>query len=192
MHPGLSPASASIALGPGVVFGVILFAALSRYKNSLFLLAVILAAAGAGYGAGFWGQDQIVKSLAAPVPFMDAGGIMFPIEVFKSGLGTVQWDVIRMNGLYIGAVAALVILTTMYRVTRLELIRCREADLDKEYRTLGMVNILSGLCGGTPVSLSYGRSAGNFASGGPGTRGRVWWPVWSAGPGSISRTWRSP
>ena len=156
------------AMGPAVVFGVILFAALSRYKNSLFLLAVILAAAGAGYGAGFWGQDQIVKSLAAPVPFMDADGIIFPMEVFRSGLGGVQWGIIRMNGLYIGAVAALVILTTMYRVTRLELIRCREADLDKEYRTLGLVNMLSGLCGGTPVSLSYGRSAGNFASGGRG------------------------
>ena len=156
------------SMGPAAVFGVILFAALSRYKNSLFLLAVILSAAGAGYGAGFWGQDQIVQSLAAPLPFMDTGRVMFPIDVLKSGLGSVQWDIIRMNGLFIGAVAALVILTTMYRVTRLELIRSREADLDKEYRTLGMVNMLSALCGGTPVSLSYGRSAGNYASGGRG------------------------
>jgi SulP family sulfate permease len=156
------------AMGPAVVFGVILFAALSRYKNSLFLLAVILAAAGAGYGAGFWGQDQIVQSLAAPVPYMDTGRVMFPLDVLRSGLGAVQWDIIRMNSLYIGAVAALIILTTMYRVTRLELIRCREADLDREYRTLGLVNMLSALCGGTPVSLSYGRSAGNYASGGRG------------------------
>ena len=156
------------AMGPGIVFGVILFAALARYKNSLFLLAVIVAAAGAGYGAGFWGHDQIVQSLAAPVPFMDTGRVMFPLEVLKSGLGAVQWDVIRMNGLFIGALASLIILTTMYRVTRLELVRCREADLDGEYRTLGLVNMLSALCGGMPVSLSYGRSMGNYAAGGRG------------------------
>ncbi len=162
------PGTCLYSLGASVVFGAILFAALSCYKNSLFLLAIVVVAAGAGYGAGFWGQDLVVKSLAESIPFLDEGVIRFPLDLLKSGYGDIQWDVIKAHGLYIGALAVLIVLTTMYRVTRLELIHGREADLVDEYRTLGLVNMVSGLCGGTPVSLSYGRSVGNYASGGRG------------------------
>ncbi|MDD3310621.1 SulP family inorganic anion transporter [Pseudodesulfovibrio sp.] len=160
--------NAAYTLGPSLVFGLVLFLALSRYKNSLFLLAIIMVAAGAGFGAGLWGHDPVVKSLAAPLPGLTDGVIRFPWDSVRFDHAAVRWDVIKDNGLYIGALASLVILTVMYRITRLELLHGREVDLSREYRSLGLVNMLSGLCGGLPVAVSYGRSAGNHASGGRG------------------------
>jgi len=162
------PKTALYTLGPSAVFGLTLFVALSRYKNSLFLLAIILVAAGAGFGAGIWGQDEVVKSLAAPLPNVGEGAALYPLQMLRFEYANIRWDVISEHTLLIGALAALVVLTVMYRVTRLELIRGRETDLSREYRSLGLINMLSGVCGGLPVSLSYGRSAGNYASGGRG------------------------
>ena len=165
---GFDPHTSLYALGPSAIFGVTLFLALSRYKNSLFLLAIILVAAGAGFGAGIWGQDAVVKSLAAPLPNVGGGAALYPWHMLRFEYVNIRWDVIRDHVVLMGALAALVVLTVMYRLTRLELIRGRETDLSGEYRSLGLINMLSGLCGGLPVSLSYGRSAGNYATGGRG------------------------
>ncbi|QJB57992.1 SulP family inorganic anion transporter [Pseudodesulfovibrio sp. zrk46] len=155
-------------MGPGVVFGFILFGGLSRYKNSLFLLGLLLVASAVGHVAWMWWDDELLKSLAAPIPHLENGLPVFAVQLLKEGLGDIRWDVILANNLYIGALAMFMVLSTMYRVTRLELLQGRESDLNREYRVLGLTNILSGLCGGTPVVISYGRSAGNHATGGRG------------------------
>ena len=155
-------------MGPSIAFGLVLFVGLAKCKNSLFLLAILLVASAIGYAAGVWGPDNSVKSLAATIPYLEDGVPLFPVQLLKSDFGNIQWSIIKANGLYIGALAVLIILTTMYRVTGLEIIQGRESDIDGEYRSLGLTNIIVGLCGGMPVSLSYGRSAGNRASGARG------------------------
>ncbi|MBG0790084.1 MAG: SLC26A/SulP transporter family protein [Desulfovibrionaceae bacterium] len=157
-------------LGPGVVFGLVLFAAMFRFKNSMVLLFMILAAAGVGYGAGIWGTGDAIRSLAAPIPFPSGPKLIHPAELLHSRLfiDNIQWGVIKANSLYIGALAVLSALTVMYRTTRLEIVRGRSNDLNVEYRALGVTNILSGLCGGVPASLSYGRSVGSYAAGSRG------------------------
>jgi Sulfate permease and related transporters (MFS superfamily) len=155
------------SVGPSIVFGIILFAGLSRFKNSLFMLALVLIASAVGYAAGVWGTEESIRSLAAPIPL--TGDVMaMPVEVLRSGFGSIEWGVIKENGLYIGGLIVLVVLTTMYRITNIELIHGRESDLNQEYRSLGVTNILSGLCAGMPTSISYGRSAGNYATGARG------------------------
>ncbi|RWU05394.1 cyclic nucleotide-binding protein [Pseudodesulfovibrio sp. S3] len=157
-------------MGPSMVFGLVLFLAMSRSKNSLLLLAMILAASGAGYAVGIWGGDAAFRSLADPVEFSEGSLLMHLVDVFDAdlSLSNIQWAIIKSQGLYIGALTVLIVLTVMYRVTRLELIRGRESDLNKEYSALGVTNMVSGLCCGMPVSLSFGRSAGNYESGGRG------------------------
>jgi SulP family sulfate permease len=157
-------------MGPSVIFGLILFLAMFRSKNSLFLLALILAAVGAGNAAGVWATAPAVRDLAEPVAFPKGSLLIHLVEVLNSPMlfSDIQWAVIKSHGLYIGAMAALAVLTVMYRITRLELIRGRESDLSREYRAIGVTNMVSGLCGGMPVSLSFGRSAGNYASGARG------------------------
>jgi len=166
--PQMHLASSLLTMGPGIVFGTILFLGLSRYKNSLFLLGLLLVASAVGHAAWIWGPDEVLQSLAAPIPHLEDGVPFLSIELLKNGLGDIQWGIIRAHSLYIGALSALIVLTTMYRVTKLELLYGREADLSKEYRALGLTNILSGLCGGMPSAVSYGRSAGSYASGGRG------------------------
>ncbi len=167
----LRPEACFIAMGPSVAFGVVLFFALSRIKNSLFMLALILVASGIGFAAGLWGGDDNIRSLAATIPFPDEGILIYPVEVFKSDLyANIQWGIIKANGLYLGAVVIFAIVTIMYRITNLEIIQGRESKLNAEYKSLGLTNMVSGLCGGMPVSISYGRSAGNYAS---GARGQI-------------------
>ena len=155
-------------MGPSLIFGLILFFAMFRSKNSLFLLAMILAAVGAGNAAGVWGGGQALRDLATPVAFPEGSLLIHLVKVLESPMlfSDIQWAVIKAHGLYIGAMVVLAVLTVMYRVTRLELVRGRESDLNREYSALGITNMVSGLCCGMPVSLSYGRSVGSYASGG--------------------------
>nr|WP_321257478.1 SulP family inorganic anion transporter [uncultured Pseudodesulfovibrio sp.] len=157
-------------IGPSLIFGVVLFFALCRTKHSLFLVAMILVASGAGYAAGIWGGTDALKVLAAPVDFPEGPKMVYPLQVLNSEFffKNIQWAVIKANSLYIGAMVVLAVLTVMYRTTRLEILRGRESDLNMEYRALGLTNIISGLCGGMPASLTYGRSCGSYASGGRG------------------------
>lgn len=155
---------------PSLAFGLLVFLAMFRTKNAVFLLFMILAASGVGFGAGIWGTDEVFRSLAAPVPFPEGPKLIHPIDILNSRLFShnIQWGVIKANGLYIGALAVLSVLTVMYRTTRLEILRGRASDLNVEYRSLGVTNMVSGLCGGMPCSLSYGRSMGSYAAGGRG------------------------
>ena len=157
-------------VGPSVAFGLIIFVAMFRSKNSLFLLFMVLAASGVGYGAGIWGTNDVIRSLAAPVPFPEGPSLIHPVDILSSRMliDNIQWGVIKANGLYAGALAVLSVLTVMYRTTKLEILRGRESDLNVEYRSLGVTNMLSGFGGGMPVSLSYGRSMGGYAAGGRG------------------------
>lgn len=159
-----------VRMGPSVVFGGVLFFAMCRSKHSLFLLGMILAATGAGYAAGIWGGSEALRTLAVPVSFSEGPKMVHPIEILNADLffENIQWGIIKANGLYVGALAVLAVLTFMFRTTRLEVVRGRESDLNTEYQALGVTNMLSGLLGGMPSSLSYGRSLGNHASGGRG------------------------
>jgi SulP family sulfate permease len=164
----LHPAQSLSVMGPSIVFGLILFFGLARYKNSLFLLGVLLVASAVGYGASFWGSDPAIVSLASPITEVQDSVPFLSMDILRMGFGNIQWDIIRDHGHYIGALGCLIALTAMYRITRLEMLLGREVDLSKEFRSLGVTNIISGLCGGMPAAVSFGRSAGNHASGARG------------------------
>lgn len=157
-------------VGPSVAFGLVVFMAMFRSKNSVFLLFMVLAASGMGFAAGIWGMSEPIRALAAPVSFPVGAKLIHPAEIFNSWLlvQNIQWGIIKANGLYIGALAVLSVLTVMFRTTKLEILRGRESDLNVEYNALGVSNMISGVCGGMPVSLSYGRSMGGYAAGGRG------------------------
>ncbi|WP_367613984.1 SulP family inorganic anion transporter [Pseudodesulfovibrio alkaliphilus] len=164
----IRPDQCLAAILPSVVFGLILLVGLSRLKNSLFMLAMILAATAAGYAAGVWGADSSISSLAATIPLPDAPIAPLAAQSLGEGFEAIQWGVIKANGLYIGGLVILVVLTSMSRVTNLELLHGRESDLNQEFHALGLTNMAGGLMGGMPASISYGRSAGNRATGARG------------------------
>ncbi len=164
----LRPTERLYTMGPSVIFGIFLFIGLRKYKNSLFMLGILLIASAAGGAAGLWGPGEAIKSLADTVPYLEGGVPLYSVDILLSGFGNIQWAIIKVNGLFIGVMAILIVLTSMYRVTAMEKIHGRESDLSEEYRSLGLTNMVIGLCGGMISNISYGRSAGNYASGARG------------------------
>lgn len=155
-------------MGPGFVFGVILFIGLRKYKNSLFMLGLLLIASAVGYGAGLWGESLDLRSLASPVPGLESGVPLFIADRVILEFESIQWVIIKGQALNFCVLAGLTVLTAMYRITGLEMIHGREVDMSEEYRTLGTANMVIALCGGLASTVSYGRSAGSHASGGRG------------------------
>lgn len=156
------------AMAPSLALGLALFLGLANSKNTLFLLFVLLVTSALGYGAGAWYTNDLIISLAYPVPDFADANMTLIWDAVRVGYADIQWDVIKANALYIGALGALVALTSMYRITRLELLQGSDVDLNVEYRALGLTNIASGLVGGMPLGISYGRSAGNYRCGARG------------------------
>ncbi len=155
-------------MGPSVVFGCLLFFGLVKCKNSVLMLGLLLVASFAGSLAWEWGGDEAIKSLSMPIGHWEKGVPLVSLEVVLNGFSDIQWSVIHDNGLYIGTLVVLSILSTVYRITKLELLHGREEDVSYEYKALGFTNIICGLGGGAPATISCGRSAGNYASGGRG------------------------
>ncbi len=164
----MGPTQSLYTMGPSVAFGLILFFGLRKGTHSLFMLGVLLVASAAGYGAGIWGTDMHIRSLAATIPHLEGGVPLSPAHVMALDFSDIQWFVIKDNFLYIGGLIALVFLTNMYRITGLEMLHGRESDLNKEFKSLGLTNIITGLCGGMVSNVSYGRSAGARATGAGG------------------------
>ena len=164
----LDPAQCFYTMGPSVAFGLLLFLAMMKHKNSLFLLAMVITAAVAGYSVNMFGGGAELKSLGLGLPYIKEGAVTHALHLLKDGYGNVEWAAIKDNSLHIGALTVLMILTSMFRITNLETLLGREVELNNEYRSLGAVNMFSGLAGGMPVSVAYGRSVGNHQTGGRG------------------------
>lgn len=164
----MGPTESLLTMGPSVVFGLVLFVGLRKVKNSLFLLGVLLVASAAGYAAGIWGMDEHVRSLAATVPHLEGGIPHSTSQVLFLDFDSIQWSIIKGNSLYIGGLIALAFLTNMFRVTRLEMLQGRESDLNREFKSLGLTNMVTGLCGGMVGNISHGRSSGAYATGARG------------------------
>jgi len=163
-----NPAESLSVMGPSVMFGLILFIGLARHRNALFLLALLFIACGAGYAASIWGDGGTMRSLSYPVTDLLGGVPLVSIKALTGMIADVQWRALADHGLYIGATGCLMALTGVYRLTRMELKHGREVDQSMELRSLGMTNMLVGLCGGMSASVNYGRSAGNHAAGARG------------------------
>ena len=66
----------------------------------------------------------------------------------------VDWGVIAQSSAEIGAVCGIMAIALLLDVSSLEVARQKSADLDKEFRTNGIANLLASLVGGYAGSLS--------------------------------------
>jgi SulP family sulfate permease len=80
----------------------------------------------------------------------------------------VAWKVVLDQAPFVAAMVALLVMTDMSRITSLEVVLGRELDVDREFRFLGLGNLLTGLAGGLPGAVSLGRSMGSRAAGAAG------------------------
>ncbi|MCJ7597149.1 MAG: SulP family inorganic anion transporter [Methyloceanibacter sp.] len=70
----------------------------------------------------------------------------------------IDWGVMAMSSAEIGAVCGVTAISMLLDVSSLEVARQKSADLDKEYRTNGLANILASVLGGVAGNLSLNNS----------------------------------
>ncbi|WP_147821223.1 SulP family inorganic anion transporter [Salidesulfovibrio onnuriiensis] len=154
---------------PSVAFGLLLFLGMYRVKHSLAMLAVLLVGVAAAWAAGIWSMPDWFTSITIGIdlPPGDEGGY-FSTFLTPGFFAKVQWDIILEHNIYIGGMIVLSMLRIMYRSTSMEARYDLRADLDGEFRAVGLGGMVSSFAGGMPASISYGRTIGNYATGGRG------------------------
>ena len=153
---------------PSAALALALFLVLRKWQGTLLMLIIILAGAGAVHGWLFY------KGIA-PVAASQAGWLFapFPMDAFwtmydGSFLSLIHWQPLLDQAGYMVALAGLMVSTVMFKTTELEIVVGRQLNLDRELQGLGLANILTGLGGGLPGSVSLGRSLGSKALGAGG------------------------
>ena len=155
---------------PSVAFALLLFGAMYRTKNSLVLLAFIMAGVGIGHAAVFFNVPHVGVMLGSSLS-ASFGGIDYLIAMFDPHvLSRIDWHAISQQNLYLGTMAGLTLLRMMARSSHIEAFCDIRVDLANEYSVVGGGGMLSAFAGGMPGSISYGRTMGNYAL---GARGRL-------------------
>ncbi|MCB2102190.1 MAG: SLC26A/SulP transporter family protein [Rhodobacterales bacterium] len=72
--------------------------------------------------------------------------------------GSLDWPLLLTHMGEVGAVIGVTALTILLNATGLEVMQGTNADLDREFRTNGLINVLGGLAGGMVGNLSLNRS----------------------------------
>lgn len=146
-----------VKTGIAVAFAGLVVLVQSRVKSPLVLPAMIFAAL-VLYNAGVFLGDVPVAVLRGEgwvVP-MQGDGLWPPIR--PADIASVRWDHILPTAIMLPAIVIITVMALLMNATGIELDSGRELDLDRELRSVGLQNVVSGLGGGLPgypaVSLS--------------------------------------
>jgi SulP family sulfate permease len=156
----LSPSSWEILYSPvyapqiavGVLFALAI-PLLGRFVPSFVALPIAFAAFLVILDLGLFGlvSDEGVRN-AWFLPRLGELTIWWPIAAILHH--EVDWGVIAQSGAEIGSVCGVMAIALLLDVSSLEVARQKSADLDKEFRTNGLANLLAAVSGGFAGSLS--------------------------------------
>jgi SulP family sulfate permease len=96
-------------------------------------------------------QDETVRHFWF-LPHLGKFALWWPISAVLDD--EVDWSVITQSSVEIGAVCGVMAIALLLDVSSLEVARQKSADLDKEFRTNGIANLLASVVGGLAGSLS--------------------------------------
>ena len=82
--------------------------------------------------------------------------LWWPMEALATH--DIDWGVMAMSSAEIGAVCGVTAISMLLDVSSLEVARQKSADLDKEFRTNGLANLLASVLGGVAGNLSLNNS----------------------------------
>ena len=156
----LSPSSWEVFYSPlyapqiivGVLFAISIPLA-GRWVPSFLALPLVFFAFLAVLDFGLFGvvQDESVRS-AWFLPSLGELALWWPISAVLRQ--EVDWGAIAQSSAEIGAVCGVMAIALLLDVSSLEVARQKAADLDKEFRTNGIANLLASVVGGFGGSLS--------------------------------------
>jgi len=147
----------AVKTGIAVAFAGLIILVQSRLRSALVLPAMIFAALVA-YNAWVVLGDvplAVLRDEGWVVP-MAGEGLWPPIR--PADIASVRWDHILPTAIMLPAILIITVMALLMNATGIELDSGREVDLDRELRSVGLQNLVSGLGGGMPgypaVSLS--------------------------------------
>ena len=139
--------SAALRWAPGLVFAVALLAALRRSRHFLLVPGMLIGASALFYVAVFALGHSFADARANGWllgPFPESGGW----QPFALVSGSVHWGTLVGEIPKMATVVAVSVIALLLNSTGLELATRRDLDLNRELRTAGLANVVSGLGGG--------------------------------------------
>jgi SulP family sulfate permease len=134
---------------PGIIFALVLFFGMKRFNHFLTMPLMLVGATGVFYlvflVTGISIQDATARGLL--VGRMGGNAIWEPLAL-GGRLLSVNWRAILAQGDKIGIVLILSIIGFLLHASALELAVRQEINLNRELKSVGFANILSGLLGG--------------------------------------------
>ena len=144
---------------PGLLFAILLFGIARWSDHFLVIPGLILAAIIAFYAVLLFGSISMAYAgargwLLGPFP---QGSLWKPLSLAE--LRLVQWQALLGNAGSIATILLVSAVSLLLNASSLELTLRQDIDLDRELRSTGLANQLSGLGGGTPGFMALSLSA---------------------------------
>ena len=156
---GQVPPHALLTLS-GFAMALAMFAIFNKRVNTYLAVACLLGFVGIYHVALITGAMDMAtaQQLCLSYPPIDALDFMdmFNARFFQA----INWTVLSENTGYFFAMPGFVAVTLMAKITRLEMDVGRHQDLNQELKSVGTVNLLSGLVTGIPSNFTLKRSLG--------------------------------
>jgi SulP family sulfate permease len=156
--PSLMEAGTLVKLGLTACF-VLMLILLQRGKPSPLQLPIIISIALLAFNAAVSGLQMSTDELRADgwLVELPEGGSFWP-PISSSDLGLVDWSAVAAGLVGLPAVALLTVAALLMNATGIELDTQRDIDLDRELKSVGLMNLVAGGGAGLPgycsISLS--------------------------------------
>jgi len=138
---------------PGVVFGVLLYLSMKRWRNPLILPAGVLLAVGAYHFAlndlGISGEEARTAGLLLK---STAEGSLWP-ALGSADLSHVSWASLTSQIPNMLALMLVAFISIIMNIAGLEMATNQELNWDQEFRVTGLASVIAGLGGGTVATL---------------------------------------
>jgi sulfate permease, SulP family len=149
----------------GLLFAIVLFYALGRYKH-FFVLPGLLISVIACFDILWWVSNRVLLSISPNGWFFEPFSSQDLWKFWRfSTVTQVDWQVVVQQSSAMTAMMCIVVISILLNATGLELATSKNVDLNRELQINGIANLVTGLCGGMVGYLSINRSLLNYRAG---------------------------
>lgn len=166
----LSAHAGLVKIGAGVALAVVLELLLARSKSPLVMPGVLMAAVLGTHLVLFALHEPVKAAQAAGWLFTPAPAAALHLPLVPAELAVFPWKMLPSLAGELFAVVFVATVTVLLNTSGLEIATKHEADIERELRSVGLGNLLSGLLGGFVGVLALSRTSLARAA---GAHGRV-------------------
>lgn len=155
---------------PGLLFALLLFFVLRRFRHFLIMPAMIMGAIALFYAVLFFSHSSVTQASAQGwlLPRFLEGAQWRPITL--AAFEHADWPAIFSQAGNLATIAIISTISLLLNASGLELIAHSEIDLNRELRSAGLANIASGLGGSSVGYMSLSLTALSYKL---GSRSRI-------------------